>query len=163
MKLLDNSSLSLFLLEIPEYEFLKELYEINESLNITHHVKKEFEVADNLNILSSILENQMIKLEHIDYSPKLKARFPNLGEGELSIIQWGLYLNGSRSYYCVLDDFRARKVAKKLNLSISGSIGLIILLKNKNNYSKEKIEDIIDSIRKSNFRVNGIILNELRG
>ncbi len=33
MKLLDNSSMTLFLLEIPQYDFLKELYALKESLN----------------------------------------------------------------------------------------------------------------------------------
>lgn len=42
MKLLDNSSISLFILEIPEYDFLMELFKVNESLNITNYVKNEF-------------------------------------------------------------------------------------------------------------------------
>ena len=51
MKLLDNSCISLFILEIPEYDFLKVLYGLNESLNITHHVKNEFQNTGNLNKL----------------------------------------------------------------------------------------------------------------
>ena len=112
MKLLDNSCLSLFILEIPEYEFLEELYYVNESLNISNQVKNEFECADNENMLGVFLDKKMINLKDIDYNPKLKTRFPNLGEGVLSIIQWGLKLEGIRSYYCILDDFNARKVAK---------------------------------------------------
>lgn len=162
MKLLDNSCLSLFLLEIPEYGFLNELYDINESLNTTNHVKNEFEVSDNRNRLDSYINKNMIHLEDIDYNPQLKNRFPYLGNGELSIIQWGINLEGNYSYYCILDDLHARKAAKKLNLSVSGSIGLIILIKNKKNYSSEQIEEIIESIRKSNFRINDRILNELR-
>ena len=104
----------------------------------------------------------MINLKCIDYDPSLKNRYPYLGNGELSILQWGLNINEKVSYYCVLDDLHARKVAKKLNLSLSGSIGLILLLKDKNNYSSEKIEEIIESIKNCNFNISENILNKLR-
>lgn len=163
MKLLDNSSITLFLLEIPQYDFLKELYALKESLNITQHVKKEFEKTGNVNKLESYFSNEIIKLEEVNFSPKLKMRYPNLGNGELSIIQWGLNLKGQCRYYCILDDLLARKIAKNLDLSISGSIGLIIIVKDKNKYSKDKIEEIINSIDKSNFRISKNVLNKLRG
>ena len=162
MKLLDNSCISLFILEIPEYNFLIELHEINESLNITEHVKKEFDKTGNLKKLEENLDNEIINLEHIDYDPSLKRRYPFLGDGELSIIQWGLILRESCSYYCVIDDLRARNVAKKLKLSLSGSLGLIITLKNKKDYSSEKIEKIIESIENSEFRISKKILTKLR-
>ena len=162
MKLLDNSCISLFILEIPEYKFIKELYEINESLNITHHVKNEFKQTGYIEKLEEYLDNNMIKLEHVDYDSSLKRRYPFLGDGELSIIQWGLNLKETCSYYCIIDDLHARKVAKKLNLSISGSIGLIILLKNKNNYSSDKINEIIESIDDSKFSISKNILYKLR-
>lgn len=161
MKLLDNSCISLFILEIPDYNFLMELYEIKESLNITHHVKKEFKKTGYIEKLEEYLDNGIINLEHIDYDPLLKRRYPFLGDGELSIIQWGLNLKDFCSYYCIIDDLRARKVAKKLNLNLSGSIGLIILLKNKNNYSSDKIDEIIDSIDKSKFSISRNVLNKL--
>lgn len=163
MKLLDNSCISLFILEIPKYDFLNELYDMGESLNITNHVLEEFQNNDDLDKLEDYISNNKIHLEEIDYAPQLKMRYPNLGDGELSIIQWGLNLSNQRSYYCVLDDLLARKVAKRLNLSIFGSIGLIILVKNKNNYSDDKIKEIIESIDASNFRIGKNILNRLWG
>lgn len=163
MKLLDNSSITLFLLEIPQYDFLKELYALKKSLNITRHVKNEFEKTGNVHKLESYLSDKIIKLEEVNINSKLKMRYPNLGDGELSIIQWGLNLKGQCRYFCILDDLLARKVAKALDLPISGSIGLIIILKDKNNYSKDKIEEIIKSIDKSNFRISKHVLNKLRG
>lgn len=162
MKLLDNSCISLFILEVPQYDFLKELHVLNESLNITNHVKNEFQKTGNLDKLKFYLFNEMINLEEINYDSRLKMRYPNLGSGELSIIQWGLILDGQQSYYCVLDDLHARNVAKKFNLSICGSIGLIGLVKDKHNYSPDKINEIIESINRSDFRVSGKVLNTLR-
>ena len=72
MKLLDNSCISLFILEIPDYNFLMELYEINESLNITHHVKKEFKKTGYIEKLEEYLDNEIINLNRIDYDPLLK-------------------------------------------------------------------------------------------
>ena len=161
MKLLDNSSISLFILEIPEDDFLMELNKVNESLNITNHVKNEFKQSGYLEKLDKYLSNEIINLKNIDCS-SLKKRYPFLGDGELSIIQWGLNIKEDNSYYCILDDLHARKVAEKLNLSLCGSIGLIILLKNKNDYSSEKIEEIINSILNSRFNISKNILNKLR-
>ena len=131
-------------------------------MNITDYVKNEFKKTGYVEKLDEYLDNKIIKLEHIDYNPLLKKRYPFLGDGELSIIQWGLNLKESCSYYCIIDDLHARKVAEKLNLSISGSIGLIILLKNKNNYSYDKIDKIIESIKNSEFRISENILNKLK-
>lgn len=163
INLLDNSSISLFVLEIPQYDFLKELYANGESLNISYHVVNEFRNSGHINKLESYIDNGMINLEEISYDPMLKMRYPYLGAGELSIIQWGLMLKGSCSYRCILDDLSAREVAKKLNLPISGSIGLIILLKYDNGYSDGKIEEIIGAIESSDFRISKKILNKLRG
>lgn len=162
MKLLDNSCISLFILEVPEYNFLNELYELNQSLNITTYVKNEFEKTGNIEKLEGYLSGDMVNLEDINFDLKLKRRYPNLGDGELSIIQWGLNLRGHCSYYCILDDSKARNIAKRLNLSISGSIGLIIFLRDKNNYPMTKIDEIIKAIDKSNFSISKSILNKLR-
>jgi len=162
MNLLDTSCLSLFLLEIPQYDFINELYESNESLNITNYVKQEFDIVDKLNFLEAYLNNGRVKLDVIDYDPILKKKYPFLGEGELSIIQWGLNLKDKINYCCILDDSRARKIANELNLSLSGSIGLIILLRDRNNYSLEKRDNIIRDIRESDFRVDEKILNKIK-
>ncbi|MBQ2636320.1 MAG: hypothetical protein IJG09_06445 [Methanobrevibacter sp.] len=162
MKLLDNSCLSLFMLEIPQYDFILKLNDLNESLNITNHVKDEFGAKDVFGKLNEYISNGLISLEYINYDIQLERRYPMLGRGELSIIQWGLILKDKVEYYCILDDLNARKVALKLGLSISGSIGLIIILKNRNNYSRELIDRIIFDIEKSNFRVSKKVLNELR-
>ena len=162
MKLLDNSCLSLFLYEVPQHDFIKKLVEINESLMITFHVRDEFKLKDDLNRLDEYISNDMIAVEDIDYNDKLEKRFPMLGKGELSIIQWGLILKDKVSYKCILDDLQARRVALRLGLSISGSIGLIKILKEKNQYSDDEIEDIITDIEKSNFRISRKILNQLK-
>lgn len=154
MKLLDTSPISLFILEIPDYDFLTELYEANESLNITNYVKNEFKETGNMEKLEEYLDKGIINLENIDYNQSLKVRYPFLGNGELSIIQGGLNLKDSCFYQCIIDDLAARRVAEKLNLTISGSVGLLILLKNKNLYSKDKIDEIIESIDKSNFHIS---------
>lgn len=161
MKLLDNSCLSLFVYEVPQYDFIRQLFDINESLNITTHVRKEFEKKDDSNRLDEYISDGMIHVEDIDYDDKLEKRYPMLGKGELSIIQWGLILKGKFSYKCILDDLHARRVALRLGLSISGSIGLIKLLKEKNHYSNDVINEIITDINESNFRISGKILDRL--
>ena len=162
MKLLDTSCLSLFMLEIPQYEFIQELNDANESLNITNQIKDEFEDKDIFCQLNNYISKGLISVKDINHDVQLERRYPMLGKGELSIIQWGLLLKDKIRYYCILDDLNALKIASKLELSFSASIGLIILLKNKNNYSNLLINNIISDIENSNFRVSKKVLNELR-
>lgn len=68
MKLLDTSCLSLFLLEIPVYDFLNELFCINESLNITKQVENEFMFKDPSNKLDEYVNSGKILLNNnIEY------------------------------------------------------------------------------------------------
>ena len=41
------------------------------------------------------------------------------------------YKEQKKEYYCVLDDNAARNVADRLNLNVTGSIGLLLILKEK--------------------------------
>lgn len=161
MKLLDNSSLSFFIIDIPQFNCIVNLYNICESLNTSFAVKEEFDV-NNVSDLDKYICENIIFVQDIDYET-LKHRYPNLGKGELSIMQWGLNLSElNKPYCCILDDKKARKIANELNLNITGSIGLIFKLKKQGIYNDSQIEGIIHSIKDSKFRVGNSILNMLR-
>ena len=59
----------------------------------------------------------------------------------------------------VLDDDKARKLAKKLNLTITGSLG--VLLRAKREGIIPSIKPIIEKIQQTNFRYSQKVLSEI--
>ena len=166
MKLMYTSSLILFLEYIPEYEFIITFSETGELMIITSDVEEEFYVKrdsskfnEDYN-LEKLINDGMIIKEDCDMHDLFINRYFYLGEGEKSIMSLALkYKEQSKEYFCVIDDKDARKIALKLNLNVKGSIGLLLLLKEKG--VLENTGEIVEKIRKSQFRISDNILEEL--
>lgn len=166
MKLMDTSSIILFLDHIPEYEFIIGFSENGEIMIITSIVEEEYykkttSSFDNHNYtLNQLLNDEIILKEDCPINPLIKNRYFNLGKGEQSIMSLALkYHEQNKKYFCVLDDKDARKIAQKLCLNVTGSIGLLLILKEKG--LLENPMEVADKIRQSNFRISDKILEEL--
>lgn len=59
----------------------------------------------------------------------------------------------------LLDDLKARKLAAKLNLKFTGTLGVIH--KAKQIGAIEKVKPLIDKLQATNFRISANIVNEL--
>ena len=59
----------------------------------------------------------------------------------------------------LLDDLKARKLATKLNLKYTGTLGIITKAKNKGLI--EKVKPVLDKIQKTDFRISEKILKEI--
>lgn len=166
MKLMDTSSIILFLEHIPEYEFLITFSETGEIMIITPQVEEEYNIKrntslfnENYNIEKLINEEILIKKDS-EINSLFKNRYFFLGKGEKSIMSLALeYEEQSLDYYCVLDDFKARRVALKLGLNVKGSIGLLLILKERGLLKNSN--EIVEKIRDSQFRISDNILEEL--
>lgn len=165
MKLMDTSSLILFIDFIPEYKFIIKLSESGEVMIITPEVeieyceKIEYRIDSYYN-LNNLLTSQIIIKERCKINDIFKKRYFNLGSGEKSIMSLALeYKKQNKEYYCVLDDKNARNVAKNLGLNVKGSIGLILLLKEKGIIENPK--ELYNKIIKSPFRISDDILEVL--
>lgn len=58
----------------------------------------------------------------------------------------------------ILDDLKARKLAKKLNINVTGTFGVIY--KAKQMGFIEKVKPLVDKILETNFRISDEIINE---
>ena len=58
----------------------------------------------------------------------------------------------------VLDDLKGRKIAKSLNLKVTGSLG--ILIKAKQTGKLEKLKPVIEQIQKTDFRISENIVKK---
>ena len=164
MKLMDTSSIILFLERIPEYEFLITFSQTGEIMIITSDVEWEYyKKAENINPnynLDNLLQDNTILIDDCEINDLFKYRYFNLGIGEKSIMSLALeYKKQNKEYYCVLDDNDARKIAKRLGLNLIGSIGLLIKLKEKGLI--ENPNELVNKIRESTFRISDEILEEL--
>lgn len=165
MKLMDTSSIILFLEFISEYEFIIKLSETGEIMIITSDVEKEYydKVGINTNPnynLNNLLNSHIIQKDDCIINDMFKTRYFNLGIGEKSIMSLALkYKEKDEECYCVLDDKDARKIAQKLGLNVKGSIGLLLILKEKGLLENPK--EVSEKISKSRFRISEKILEEL--
>ena len=79
----------------------------------------------------------------------------NLGLGESSIIIKAIENNG----FLIIDDLKARKIATKLRLRYTGSIGILIIAKELGLIQSVKF--YLEKIQTTNFRLNDILINEV--
>ena len=91
MKLMDTSSMILFLDFIPEYEFLITFSQTGELMIITPHVKTEYykkarnDTNSNYNLKKLILENIIFE-DNCEINDIFERRYFKLGIGEKSIM-----------------------------------------------------------------------------
>jgi predicted nucleic acid-binding protein len=69
--------------------------------------------------------------------------------GESSAMALSLEMENS---LLIIDDYKARKLAKTLNISYTGTIGILILAKNKGIISA--IQPFLEKIKETNFRIS---------
>jgi len=170
MDFLDTSVVILFSDYINHVSCIDHLHSMGNNLNISKIVHDEYYDETTLwlnsNILRQYIDDEKINIIERDLTDtigKLKRRYPNLHEGELSVIVLGLLCKKyETSYICVIDEKDARKVAKRLNLNLTGSIGLIKLIKDENSWSKSYLESVIIDIKNSPFFVSDEVLEVLR-
>lgn len=165
MKIFDNSALILFLEYIEEEKCLHLLSESGEYLVVPESVCKEFGPKDFDGKLDDSIEKSILKkFEGMSKSieQNIRNRFPTLHDGEINVLAWGTHLKKeNKNFWCVLDELDGRKAAKKLDLPIKGSIGLLKILKDKNIINKSQLEIISDKIKDSPFFIKEEILREL--
>jgi predicted nucleic acid-binding protein len=117
-----------------------------------------------MKIDSLISKNILRKIDGLDLTKKevIRKRFPTLGNGEINVLAWGknLQTNGKK-FWCVIDEIPGRDATKKLRLPLTGSIGLIKILKEKRVLNKDKLKEIVDEIKESPFRIDEEILGGL--
>lgn len=169
MNFLDTSVIILFSDYINHISCINQLHKLGKDLKISKSVHDEYYHNTSLWLSDDQLKRDIddkkiivIKRDLSENIRKLYLRYPQLHEGELSIIALGILCkNLSKEYICVIDDKKARKVATTLNLNLTGSIGLIKFIKEKNRWSHECTSKVINEIDLSPFHVSEEILGEL--
>ncbi|MDD1777399.1 MAG: DUF3368 domain-containing protein [Candidatus Helarchaeota archaeon] len=80
----------------------------------------------------------------------------NLGKGEAAAIALALETNK----ICVIDDLRARKIAKKMDVKITGTIGILLLAEKKKIINSAYNE--VKSLQKMGFFVSESLIKKIK-
>ncbi|MCW7487191.1 DUF3368 domain-containing protein [Leptospira meyeri] len=141
---ISNTSCLILLSKIQQFGILKSLYN---SVIITDTVKTEFgkNVPDFIKTKNPTQEFSVKSLEQI------------LDSGEASTNALALE---SKNSLVILDDLKARKIAKNLGLKITGTLG--ILAKAKKLGIIEDLEKQINELQKKGIWISESVLNEIR-
>lgn len=134
--IISDTSCLIILTRIGELDLLRQLYK---TVTITQEIL--FEYGEQLPPWFEVQEAR----DH--YRQQLLEM--QIDKGEASAI--ALALETSESIV-ILDDWKARRLAERLGLSVTGTLGVIV--KAKNNGIIPSIKPYLDKIRETNFRVS---------
>lgn len=140
--IISNTSCLIVLDNIRMLDVLKELYG---KVFITEEVSKEFgkTVPDWIEV-RKVSDNKYLKL---------MKNFVDLGEA--STIALAVE---SDDIVIILDDLKARKLAQKLNLKITGTIGVLIKARERNIITST--QEVLNKLRNEGFRISDEIEKE---
>lgn len=144
-KIFDTSSLIMLISEINKSKVFKILIDLGYKpelpISVYGEIKQQFEEVRRLLDDGNIAVLNQI---HTEKFIKLKNRYPQLGNGELEVLSYGLYYQeiGDENYYCILDDGLSRRIAEKIGIKFTGTFGLLNYLCKNDCFSNDEIEYI---------------------
>lgn len=141
-KIIVDTSTLIALSKIAQIDILNSLYD---SIYVTGSVKEEF--SENLPEWMKTLDIENVNLVYF-FSEKL-------GSGESETITAGLE---NPDFLLVLDDLEARKTAKKLNLKITGLLG--IMVKAKRMGIIDSLKEVLTQLGATDFRISKELISK---
>lgn len=96
------------------------------------------------------------KIENFDNSQLLNLP-SNLGQGEVSAM---LLYKMQNADYLLIDDVRARKVAKYNNINVIGSMGVLLVAKEKGLINE--ISSLVNKIANSNIFISNKLIEDVK-
>ena len=96
---------------------------------------------------------QVLKKNTIEEVREFQKDFPGLGLGECdSMLAYQKLREDGERVYCILDDGKAREKAAELEITFTGLVGLLQMMKQKNVMSHDEIDKVVKLLKDSNFR-----------
>lgn len=149
-KVIVNTTPLIALAEIGELHLLKDLYdEIYIPNAVFEEVKSEPAYTEVRNA------SEWIKQVSVDSADNREMLSSRLHSGEVEVIQ---YARESKADLVILDDQLARRTAKYLGLTITGTLGVIIKAKEKGYVSS--VKPIMDKLIQNGLYVDPIVQAE---
>lgn len=154
MIVISDSSALISLLSVEKLDILGKLFE---TVMIPEAVYNEVfnKKVSNLDLKKT----KFLQIEKVTDRKMVKLLKMQLGYGESEVIALALEKGIDR---VIIDDKQARKVADKLGLKVIGTLGILILAKEKQ-VIKEVRPLVLSMMEKINFRIDRALLNKILG
>jgi predicted nucleic acid-binding protein len=134
--IISDTSCLIILTKIEELDLLRQLYN---KVTITQEIFIEFgeQIPDWIEVrqVNDNFRKQLLEMQ--------------IDKGEASAIALSMELGKN---ILIIDDWKARKIAERLGLCVTGTLGVII--KAKNNGIITSIKPYLEKIRETNFRIS---------
>lgn len=140
---ISNTSCLISLDNIDQLSLLKDLYE---KIVITDEVQQEF---------GKEIESR-IQVRSVNDRSRYQILRNLVDSGEASVIALALEIN---DHLLILDDLKARKVAKSLHLRFTGVLGVMLRAKNKGNI--KEIAPLLQQLKRVGFRISPAMEEEV--
>lgn len=162
MKIFDTSSIVCIFREIKYPKIFEICKKCGYQLCITPQVYDEIaKNPETLHHLKTYGEIAVVDSVDAECYTKLSKRYPWLHKGELSVLCAGVGKNRrDERYYCIIDE-KARTLRDKLNLRVTGTVGLIIWQKALHTLTHDECQEIYNRFLGSSFRIKEYILQGL--
>lgn len=149
--------------EINYPELFDKIIQLGHDLAIPSHImNSELLDKSTLKMVNEFIEQNKIKILNyntIEEIREFQKDFPGLGLGECdSMLSYQKINNGKDKIYCIFDDGKARNKALELNIEFTGLIGLLKLIKDRNIMDSQEIENIVQMLKQSNFRLSADVV-----
>ncbi|MBI2541848.1 hypothetical protein HYV80_04015 [Candidatus Woesearchaeota archaeon] len=159
MKSVSNASPLIFLAKIEKLDLLSN-YEIIIPNQVYEEISKGEEAGkEDAQKIKTLIKKGIIKTEEVEINKELEKQ--NLGEGEKAAIS--LAINKKISIV-LLDERKARRIAKFYNLNPKGTLGILVDACNNSQITKKELKESIKRLVEEGYRINeGLILKLLNG
>jgi len=97
-----------------------------------------------------------VQVHSVQNQPLARSLRLDLGAGEAEAIALSIECSAAR---LILDDKKARRIARQLNLPVTGT--LAVLLKAKERGIIPKVRELVDVLMTANFRVSDALVQEV--
>jgi len=156
MKIASNASPLIFLAKIGRLDLLED-YEVIIAKQVQEEIIKGSQLGkeDSFKIERLVKANK-IKVEEININKELDKQ--TLGAGEKAAISLAL---SKKIKLILLDERKARRIAKFYKLEPRGTIGVLLEALNRNKLSKKEFKELIQKILKEGYRIDEELIIEL--
>jgi len=156
MKIISNASPLIFLAKINRLDLLAD-YELTIPKQVYEDIIKGEETGkEDSQKIKTLAERSIIKVEEVEIDKELEKQ--NLGNGEKAAISLAI---GKKTSSILLDERKARKIAKFYKLKPRGIIGLLVEAYKNNKINKKELNELIKKLIEEGYRINEILILEL--
>ena len=155
MKIVGNTSPLIFLAKIGRLNLLND-YEIIMPKQVYEEINKGKESKEDAQKIKTLVEKSIIKVEEINIINEIDQH--NLGKGEKAAISLAI---SKKIDIILLDERKARRIAKFYKLKPKGTIGILIDAWKNKKITKEELKESIKKLIEEGFRINEELIIKL--